>query len=194
MKTSIDCLQWGQVTRAASDGVRRISPSQALHLKWMLRTMAFLLLLTFPVHAQTIADAARKERARQAALHSTHVYSGKGTHAESPAPAGAPKPAQPALPKPAAIPAPDPAAARAAEIARLRAKIPELEDQERLLQLQVNQFTNQMLAPVSDQNAKDQAQAQLGTTQDKLTAVRAELDQTKKTLDSLEAQGPPPKQ
>jgi hypothetical protein len=74
---------------------------------------------------------------------------------------------------------------------KLRARIPELEDQERTLQLQVNEFTNQMLAPISDQNAKDEAQTKIGAAQSKLNAVRAELDLTKKTLDELQAQGPP---
>jgi len=48
-----------------------------------------------------------------------------------------------------------------------------------------------MLAPVSDQNAKDEAQTQIGATQSKLNAVRGELDLTKKTLDEMQAQGPP---
>src|SRR5262245_44911673 len=189
MKTSIDCLQWGQVTRSVSDGDNRISPSHVLHLKWMLRAMkslAVILLLTVPLQAQTLADAARRERARQAELRSAHVYQGKGTRTETttppaahvapaaaaPAPAAAkpeppkpepPKPesSKPEQPKPAAPsapnPTPNPAAQRNAEIAKLRAKIPELENQERTLTLQVNQLTNQMLAPVSDQHANNEA-------------------------------------
>ena len=74
---------------------------------------------------------------------------------------------------------------------KLRARIPELEDQERTLQLQVNELTNQMLAPISDQNAKDEAQSKIGAAQNKLNAVRAELDLTKKTLDELQSQGAP---
>jgi hypothetical protein len=74
---------------------------------------------------------------------------------------------------------------------KLRARIPELEDQERTLQLQVNEFTNQMLAPISDQNAKDEAQSKIGAAQNKLNAVRAELDLTKKTLDELQSQSAP---
>jgi hypothetical protein len=172
----------------------------------MLRTMKLLslvLLLTVPIQAQTLADAARRERARQASLRSAHVIQGKGTRTETttpPAPAppvgpagpaaapapAVPKPAPPKPPAPAA--APDPAAARNAQITKLRAKIPELEDQERALQLQVNQFTNQMLAPVSDQHANDEAQTQLGAAQNKLNAVRAELDLTKKILDEMQSQ------
>jgi hypothetical protein len=218
MKTSIDCLQWGHVTRPVSEGDTRISPSQALHLKWMLRTMkslAFVLLLTVPLKAQTLADAARNERARQAGIRSAHIYQGKGTRTETtiprPAPAVAapatpsPKPPAPAAPaptapslaapkpgapKPPSPPTPDPSAQRIAEMEKLRARIPELEDQERTLQLQVNEFTNQMLAPISDQSAKDEAQTKIGAAQSKLNAVRAELDLTKKTLDEMQAPGP----
>jgi hypothetical protein len=211
MKTSIRCLQWGHVMRSVSDGDARISPSQALHLKWMLRIMKLLslvLVVTIPVQAQTLADVARQERARQARIRSGHLYEGKGTRTETttpppaaaapaaatpaaPAPATAVPNAKPPAPKPSSPPAPDPAVLRAAEIEKLRAKIAQLEDQERALQLQVTQFTNQLLAPVTDQNAKDEAQTQIGTTQNKLNAVRAELDLTKKTLEDLLSQGPP---
>jgi outer membrane protein TolC len=74
---------------------------------------------------------------------------------------------------------------------KLRVKVQELQDQERALQLQVNQLTSQFLAPVSDQTSRDQAQARIGETQNRLTAVRAELDQAKKTLDAMQLQGPP---
>jgi type IV secretory pathway VirB10-like protein len=209
MKTSIDCLQWGQVTRSVFEGDTRSSPSHVLHLKWMLRAMkslAVILLLTVPLQAQTLADAARKERARQAQLRSLHVYQGKGTRTETTTPpaatavpaapaATAPAPAapKPEPPKPAAPPAPsptpNPAAQRNAEIAKLQAKMLELENQERALQLQVNQLTNQLLAPISDQNANNEAQAQIGVAQSKLTAVRTELDLTKKTLGEMQSQG-----
>lgn len=77
------------------------------------------------------------------------------------------------------------------EVNRLRTKIQGLEDQERSLQLQVNQLTKQFFAPVSDQSSQNQAQASLGETQNKLTAVRAELDETKKALAAMQVQGPP---
>jgi hypothetical protein len=205
MKTSINCLQCGQVTRSVSEGDTRISPSHVLHLKWMLRAMkslAVVLLLTVPLQAQTLADAARKERARQAQMRSAHVYQGKGPRTETttppavpttPAPgAAAPTAPKPEPPKPSAPPAPNPtpnpATQRNGEIAKLQAKIPELENQERTLQLQVNQLTNQLMAPVSDQNANNEAQTQIGVAQSKLTAVRAELDLTKKTLDAMQSQ------
>ncbi len=211
MKTSIDCLQCGHVIRSVSEGARRISSSQALHLKCIMRTMKpliLLLLLGVSVQAQTIADAARKERARQAHIRSAQVITGKGSERNTATPpsvpATAPRPpaptATPAVPaKPAVAPVPspapalvaDPAAKWNAEVNRLRAKVQELQDQERSLQLQVNQLTNQFFAPVSDQSSRDQAQARLGETQNKLTAVRAELDQTKKALDAMQVQGPP---
>jgi hypothetical protein len=174
-----------------------------------MKSLAVILLLTIPLQAQTLADAARKERARQAQLRSLHVYQGKGTRTETTTPpaalavptvpaapaATAPAPAapKPEPPKPAAPPAPNPtpnpAAQRNAEIARLQAKILELENQERALQLQVNQLTNQLLAPLSDQNANNEAQAQIGVAQSKLTAVRTELDLTKRHLGEMQSQG-----
>jgi hypothetical protein len=170
----------------------------------IMKSLSLVLLVAVTLQAQTLADVARQERARQAKIRSGHLYQGKGTRTETTTPppaaaapaaatpaAPAPAAAKPAPPKPATPPAPDPAALRAAEIEKLRAKIAQLEDQERALQLQVNQFTNQLLAPVTDQNAKDEAQTQIGTTQNKLNAVRAELELTKKTLEETQSQGPP---
>src|SRR5262245_46862963 len=117
MKTSIGCLQWGHITRSVTEGDTRISPSQALHLKWMLRIMkslSLVLLMTVPLQAQTLADAAREERARQARIRSAHLYQGKGTRTETTTPPVAPAgtPAAPAV-TPAA-PAVAPAAPAAA--------------------------------------------------------------------------------
>ena len=171
-----------------------------------MKPLILLLLLTVPVQGQTLADAARKERARQAHIRGAQVITGKGSERNTAtppsAPAGAPGAPAPAAPaKPAVVPVPPPAPAPVVdpvakwngEVNRLRTKIPQLEDQERALQLQVNQLTNQLFAPVSDQSSRDQAQAGLGETQNKLTAVRAELDQTKKALDAMQVQGPPKK-
>jgi hypothetical protein len=94
-------------------------------------------------------------------------------------------------PTPAASALSDPVAKWNGEMGKLRAKIQDLVDQERSLQLQVNQLTNQFFAPVSDQASRDQAQASLGQTQNRLMAVRAELEQSKKTLDAMQLQGPP---
>jgi hypothetical protein len=224
MKTSIGFLQCGHITRSVSEGDRRISPSQALHLKCILgvmKALMLLLVLAVTVQAQTVADIARRERARQARIRSSQVITGKGTQTQTkgaqpaqttppaaPAaatrasnagtPAAAPKEAAKEAQKPAGAagrgPAPvaaDPTAKWNEEVSKLRAKIQGLEDQERTLQLLVNQLTNQFFAPVTDQNSKDQAQARLGEAQNNLTAVRAELDLTKRTLDAMQLQGPP---
>lgn len=165
-----------------------------------MKPLILLLLLAVSVQAQTLADAARKERARQATIRSSQVITGKGTQTQSTAtPSAAPAKVAPKEPPKAVTPIPppapvvvaDPAAKWNAEVNRLRMKIQELEDRERTLQLQVNQLTNQIFAPVTDQNSRDQAQARLGEAQNSLTAVRAELDQTKKTLDAMQLQGPP---
>jgi hypothetical protein len=164
-----------------------------------MKSLSLVLLVTIPIQAQTLAEVAREERARQARIRSAHLYQGKGARTETTTPppvaaapaVPAPAAAKPAPPKPPSPPASDPAALRAAEIAKLQAKIAQLEDEERALQLQVTQFTNQLLAPVTDQNAKDEAQTQIGATQNKLNAVRAELDLTKKTLEEKQSQGPP---
>ena len=222
MKTSIECLQWGHVIRSVFDGARRISSSQALHLKCIVAAMkplVLLLLVAVFVQAQTVADVARTERERQARIRNEQALRGKATETITNTPAAAPAaaPAAPATPDPGApsvpatpavpdaarpaapstalpvlTPSPvDPAAKWNDEIAMLRVKAQELQDQERALQLQVNQLTNQIFAPVSDQTSRDQAQGRLGETQNRLMAVRAELDQTKKTLDAMQLQGPP---
>jgi hypothetical protein len=188
--------------------------------------LVLLLLIVIPVEAQTVADVARSERARQARLHAAQVYTGKGSATENvsagkaaPAPSANATPAQGApvatapagtpaapptpstteTPKPVAAPPVAPAVPKISDpsikwnetLAKLRTKIPELESQERTLQLEVNQLTNQFFAPVSDQVSRDQAQSRLGETQNRLTAVRTELEQTKKTLNDLQVQGPP---
>ena len=251
MKTSIGCLQCGHVIRPVSEGAQRTSSSQALHLKCIMASMKPLMLLSLlavSVQAQTIADAARQERARQARIRSEQAVSGKTTETitntpvapssqtppvsvlgnpatpatpgtpaapgtpgtpatpgataatpaspatAAPAGPGQPRPAPAAAPAPPRPPAPppvDPAAKWNEEMGKIRARVRDLQDQEQALQLQVNQLTSQFLAPVSDQASKDQAQSRLGDTQNRLTAVRAELDQARKTLDSMQLQGPP---
>jgi len=106
--------------------------------------------------------------------------------ADAKAPAAAPK-----VPAPAAAPVRDPVKEWTERMDQLRKKVQDLQDQETALRLQVNELTNQFFAPVSDQSSKDQAQARLGETQNRLTGVRAELDQTKKMLDEMQLQGPP---
>jgi hypothetical protein len=86
---------------------------------------------------------------------------------------------------------PDPAQKYRQDTERLRAEIRTLQDQEVALQLQVNQLTNQFFAPVTDQASRNQAQAGLADMQGRLTALRGVLEQTRRTLAAMEAQGPP---
>ena len=74
---------------------------------------------------------------------------------------------------------------------QIRASIRSLQDEETALQLQVNDLTNQVYAPVTNLGAKSQAQAALAETQSKLVEVRKELAQTRLKLQQMEAQGPP---
>lgn len=76
---------------------------------------------------------------------------------------------------------------------KARAKVRQLQDQETTLQLQLNQLTAQLTAPISDQFTKNQVQARMGETQNQLNATRAELEQSKKALEALTLQGPPKK-
>jgi len=175
-------------------------------LKCIIETMKLLILtlfLTISAQAQTVADVARQERERRAHLKTTTVIAAEGvrnaTTVNTP-PAGEPKPVAPdkktpapavTAPTPGRVQPPDPVKDWTERAEKLRKKIQDLQDEETTLQLQVNQLTNQFFAPVADQNSKDQAQARLGEAQNRLTAVQAELDQTKKTLDAMQLQGPP---
>src|SRR5262245_26122028 len=90
MNTSTSVLQCGHLARSAREAAMAISRSQAVHLKCIMRLMrAFLviLLVAASLHAQTLADAARRERARRAQLKPAEVIKAEGV---PPAPA-APK-------------------------------------------------------------------------------------------------------
>lgn len=73
------------------------------------------------------------------------------------------------------------------QIQKLQTKLRTLEDQETAIKLQINEFTNQVFAPVTDQTSKDQAVSKLGEAQAKLTNVQKEIDQTRASLRELEA-------
>jgi hypothetical protein len=102
-----------------------------------------------------------------------------------------------ALPKPADVPAPqakplDPKDA-AEKLASQRAKVLELTDRQSALQLQVAQFTDQYLAPVTDTNSQQKALANLMETQKKLDDTGKELTAAQARLKELEAQAQPKK-
>src|SRR5215813_11306949 len=91
--------QWEQTTRSACDGGIESSRPQARHLKCIIGSMkplVVMLLLAASVHAQTLADAAKKERERQSKSRSTRVIISTGTISESkPATASAEQPKAP---------------------------------------------------------------------------------------------------
>ena len=173
-----------------------------------------ILLLAVSVQAQSVADAARKERERRASLKPTATIRAEGVPPAAPVAesarageakkpeegkADAPKPADTAAsdkakeaPKPQ-VPKVDPNKEWNDQVDKLRAKLSSLQDDERTLQLQINELNNQIYAPVVDLGAKDQAVARVGEIQQRLAAVRLDSDQTKKTLDAMQLQGPPKK-
>lgn len=185
-----------------------------------MKSLIFLVLLAIPVQAQTLADAARKERERQARTRSVRIITTEdlkrgvtplaaapsATTTETEAAPGeqvtappaatetapSPAPAAPAAAAPApVVPANDPAKKYNEEVARLRARLQQLQDQEVQLQLEINTVTNQFFAPRTNEAARDRAQAAIRGTQAQLTAVRTELEQTRRTLLQMETLGPP---
>ena len=199
-----------------------------------MRAFIVILLMAVSVHAQSLADAARKERERRAHVKSAEIIKAEGNTSTAPA-AGAgattatgakaeeakkpeaaadtakptestpaegktataekatDKTAAPEKPKEAAkpqAPAVDPTKEWNDQLQRLRAKIQALQQEEAAVQLQINEINNQIFAPVVDQATKDQALARVGEARQRLDAVRLELDQTRKTLESTQLQGP----
>ena len=153
-----------------------------------MRAFLVILLVAVSVHAQSLADAARKERERRAHLKPAPVIQAEG----APSPAGAKGEEGKKPEEPPKTPV-DPVKEYNDLLQKLRARVMVLQDDEAATQLQINDLTNQINAPVVDQAAKDQAVARLGDARQKLPAVRQELDQTKKTLDTMQLQGPPKK-
>src|SRR5262249_40826768 len=104
MKTSSSVLQCGHFTRLDLEGRAMTSRSQALHLKCIIgvmRALIVILLVAASVHAQSLADIARKERERRANLKPAAVIKAEGapTPAAAPAsPAGLAASAAPAAP------------------------------------------------------------------------------------------------
>jgi hypothetical protein len=151
-----------------------------------MKPLLVMLLLATSVQAQTLADAARQERERQAKAHSTIVIKEKGP--ESAPATGDDKSKE--TPKPPAV---DPAELWNAKADLLRTKIKELQDQEVALQLKQTEQQNLVYAPVIDPALKDQAQSDLNQTIQDLAKVREDLGTSKRELDAMLAEGPPKK-
>jgi chromosome segregation ATPase len=172
-----------------------------------MKPLLVMLLIAASVHAQSIADIARKERERQAKLRPTRVVTSTevikpeaakpGTPAAdqtkpADAKAASSEPAKEAA-KPQTPPAADPIQAYNNQMNEIRKRIRALEDQQTSLQLQQNQATNEVYAPVTDPATQQAALAKLGQIQQQLADVRKNLDEAKKAFDALQLQGPPKK-
>jgi hypothetical protein len=168
-----------------------------------MKSLILLLFVAMYSQAQSLPELARRERQRQAGQAPTVVFTAdKAKGNETPAaPAGPPvpaaaesidKPADPAVAAPAAAkPVDDRMKKYADELARLKARIVELQDRETATQLQINDAKNQFLAPVTDTTSRQQAQTRLSQAQAQLGAVQKELADTRLALQVLESLGPP---
>jgi len=187
-------LQLGQVRLSASAGRKLTSLSQVRHCMSMISAMkplTLILLVSLSCGAQTLVDAANQERARQAKLKSTRVYTDQNAHtirplvvlsAEAKAPPTPPAPvAQAAAPAASAL-----SPAENELLQKNRAKLRALEDQETAVKIQINDLTNQVYAPVTDQTTKDQGLNKLGDAMTKLTTIQRDIDQTRISLQELE--------
>jgi len=155
------------------------------------KPLSLILLVSISCGAQSLVDAANQERARQAKVKSTRVFTDQNAHTIRPlvVPASEPKSSTPAAPaaQPAAPPAQALSPAENELLQRTRTKLRSLEDQETAVKIQINDLTNQVYAPVTDQSTKDQALNKLGDAMTKLTTVQRDIDQTRLTLQDLEA-------
>jgi hypothetical protein len=186
-----------------------------------MKPLILVLLFAISAAAQSLPEVARQERERKANLKTSHVLTTdtvKGQLTNSPAtgekpaetrpeqpatPANAPEAAKPASASSAPATAPSPAQTEAKnandeavkkyaeELSRLRARVVQLQDQGTALQLQINDLKNSFLAPVTDTNARAQAQTQLDQAQTQLAATEQELADTRRQVQVLEVQGPP---
>jgi hypothetical protein len=200
MNRGISAWQWGHARRSAADGAITISPSQDRHWKWIFASITSVLPILWisgALQAQSIADAARQERQRQANLKAAHVVTPSGpVQVQEPKAAdstSAVQGPQKEEPKKPSKPAVDPAEAWNKQLEELRTKVRALQDRELDLLMRQNETTNQVYAPVTDPASQERAQAQLADIQQQLAAVRKDLDEARKKLTAMQAQGPPKK-
>jgi 3-oxoacyl-ACP reductase-like protein len=171
-----------------------------------MKPLILMLLFVIAVEAQSLPEVAQKERVRQAKVKSVHVYTNEDakTAPTRPESTTAAAPAQATAPSaPAAAPAP---AAKPAEIvivpndrvrkynedlARLRARAVQLGDQSTTLQLQLVDLKNQFLAPVTDTITRSQTQTRIEQVQQQLVATENQLVETRRSIQVMEALGPP---
>jgi chromosome segregation ATPase len=137
-----------------------------------------------------LVEAARKERDRQAQIKSTIEFTDSNSHgitggnvttATASVPAEKPVPAA----EKSSESAPDPLLVKEEKILKLRERVKDLENQETALKLQINDFTNQVFAPVTTQIAKDDAQKRLGDAQAQLIDLQTELTHARADVQEL---------
>src|SRR5207237_8454167 len=88
IRTSTFALQCGQPAGSLRERFRATSCSQALRLKCIIgvmRAFIVILLVAISVNAQSLADAARKERERRAHLKPAEVIKAEGNTTTAPA-------------------------------------------------------------------------------------------------------------
>jgi hypothetical protein len=162
----------------------------------LMKPLIVLLLVAGSLQAQSLADAARKERDRQSKAKPAVVVTAIGTatteEAKPAPPAGdqAKAPEAKETPKPQVPEATDPLKLWTAQMDQARARVQALQDQETQLLLQLNQANNLVYAPVTDPGAQQLALTQVGEIQQKLLAVRRDLDNARRALDALQLQAP----
>ena len=209
MNMGISTRHFGQTRFLSDEGGIESSTPQAGHFKCiiaLMKPLLVVLLMAASVHAQTVAEIARKERERQAKVKPAHVITSTESKIEEAKTQAAPeeakaadaKAAPPAQPskdatKPAAAPLVDPVEVWNKQTNELRTRIRTLQDQQMALQLQLNQANNQVYAPVTDPAMQERALALVGQIQQAIAAAQKQLDDAKRTLDAMLLQGPPKK-
>jgi hypothetical protein len=168
-----------------------------------MKPLILILLAAVVAQAQTIADAARRERARQAQVHTTKIFTtedvknkdsrvmAEARPVENPTPVATPAAAPTPIPAAVTAPAIDPVQQWTEETGKLRTRVRELIDQETAALLEINTASGQINAPITSQSAKDQAQRTLEASQQKLVLIRAELTRTRSELQEMDLMGPP---
>jgi hypothetical protein len=169
-----------------------------------MKPLALILLLAVTAECQSLAEAARKEVERRSGVTSTRVIIIDGRTIATPetqeTPASAPvsgetptTPPKPAEKTAAVVAAPvvDPVQQWNQLVQTLAVRIRELEDQERTFLAQLSDSTDQLSAPISTQDSNNRALVRIADAQNKLMAVRVQLDNARRDLSTMALQGPP---
>lgn len=179
-----------------------------------MKSLLLLLAIAVCAEAQSIGDVARQERARQAATAS-RVFTMDDIKAPSSAAtvgeasseteskadsedketpdakADSKSASEKAAPAVETVSPAEILQKWNAEVGKVRARVRELQDEETQTQLQINEWTNKVYAPVTTQQARNQAQSGLAAAQKKLGDIRQGLSAVRNQLRAMESSGPP---